>query len=380
MGGLPEACKHIAVYVGTILILSSYIFRIAGDLDSDFNHPNFGSPNNTLTSPCLATRRKRWRHLLFVKDNQPNPGLWAVPFSFSKLRVTGKPFLVHANVLAASIALDGDLIYMPTTSENSQELLWVDRVGKILGALGSPKDDMRDPVISPNGQQVAVGSGGDRYGIWVMDSTRNTATSLAGGIFGAAFPAWLLNGKSMAVVCWFSEKSESSVCAAPADGSGKFEPILTVDKDLGLSVSPDQKSILFAKRNKAGNFEIWRTVFQKDATPEPFLATQFNELAPRISPDGHYVAYQSDESGRYEVYVRPYPAGDGRCMISTNGGTTPKWSAKGDELFYLQNDTLQDIFAVYAAAHSLLASNDDRTFLKPWHCAFQCSPMKALPP
>ena len=113
-----------------------------------------------------------------------------------------------------------------------------------------------------------------------------------------------------------------------------------VGSSIGFSVSPDQKSILFAKRNENSTFEIWRAVFQKDAKPEAFLATQFNELAPRISPDGHYVAYQSDESGRYEVYVRPYPAGDGRWMISTNGGTTPKWSAKGDELFYLQNDSL----------------------------------------
>jgi Tol biopolymer transport system component len=109
---------------------------------------------------------------------------------------------------------------------------------------------------------------------------------------------------------------------------------------MGFSVSPDQKSILFAKRNENDTFEIWRAGFQKNAKPEPFLVTHFNELAPRISPDGRYVAYQSDETGRYEVYVRPYPAGEGRWMISTNGGTTPKWSPKGNELFYLQGDAL----------------------------------------
>jgi eukaryotic-like serine/threonine-protein kinase len=282
-------------------------------------------------------------HLLFVKHNQPNPGLWAVPFSFSKLRVMGKPFLVHANADAPSVSSNGDLVYMSTTSGGSQELSWVDRTGKILGAVGSPKDDMRDPVISPDGKQVALSSGGDKFGIWVMDSTRNTATSLTGGIYWAALPGWLASSKTIAFVCLFSENSEESLCTASADGSGKTQPILTVASSYGFSVSPDQKSILFAKRSEAGTFEIWRAVFQKDARPEPFLATQFNELAPQISPDGRYVAYQSDESGRYEVYVRPYPAGDGRWMISTNGGTTPKWSARGDELFYLQNDTLMAV-------------------------------------
>jgi serine/threonine protein kinase len=281
-------------------------------------------------------------HLLFVKGNQPNPGLWAVPFSFSKLHVTGKPFLVHTRADIPSVSSNGDLVYISTTSEE-QELSWVDRTGKVLGAFGSPKDDMRDPVISPDGKQIAVGSVGDRYGVWVMDSIRNTATSLAGDVNGSAFPGWLNSGNSMAFVCWPSENSEANVCTASADGSGKVRPILTVGSSIGFSVSPDQKSILFAKRNENSTFEIWRAVFQKDAKPEPFLATQFNELGPRISPDGHYVAYQSDESGRYEVYVRPYPAGDGRWMISTNGGTTPKWSAKGDELFYLQNDTLMAV-------------------------------------
>jgi len=279
-------------------------------------------------------------HLLFVKGNQPNPGLWAVPFSFSKLRVTGKPFLVHANADDPSVSANGDLVYMSSTSDGSQELSWIDRTGKILGVFGSPKDNMRDPTISPDGKQVALSSGRDKFGIWVMDSTRKTATSLTGGIYWAAFPSWLANSKSVAFACLFSENSEENLCSVSADGSDKAQSILRLGADVGLSVSPDQKSILFSRRNQAGTFEIWRAAFHKDAKSEPFLATQFNELAPQISPDGRYVAYQSDESGRYEVYVRPYPTGEGRWMISSNGGTTPKWSPKGDELFYLQGDTL----------------------------------------
>ena len=120
-------------------------------------------------------------------------------------------------------------------------------------------------------------------------------------------------------------------------------------------------SILFAKRNDSGNFDIWRAELKRAAKPEPFVATQFNESAHRISPTGNYVAYQSDESGSYQIYVRPFPSGEGRWMISTNAGTTAKWSPKGDELFYLQRDTLMavpvQVFPVFkpGAPHALFS-------------------------
>jgi dipeptidyl aminopeptidase/acylaminoacyl peptidase len=110
-----------------------------------------------------------------------------------------------------------------------------------------------------------------------------------------------------------------------------------------ISLSPDGKSLVFAYRKKQGDSDIWYSSLEKDAQPRPLLTTSFNEAAPRVSPDGHYLAYQSDETGRYEVYVRPYPTGDVRWMISSNGGTNPKWGAKDSEIFYLQDDTLMAV-------------------------------------
>jgi hypothetical protein len=161
--------------------------------------------------------------------------------------------------------------------------------------------------------------------------------------YAAGFPEWLAGGKSPGFNCVFSKDSDGSFCVASADGTGKTAQLLPVGSAVGFSVSPDQKSMLFAKENSARNFDIWRAVLETGAHPEPFLSTPFNELGPQISPAGKYVAYQSDESGNYQVYVRPFPTGEGRWMISTNGGATPKWSPKGDELFYLQGDTLDGL-------------------------------------
>ena len=288
---------------------------------------------------------ERTGHLLFFVVSQPNPGVWAVPFSFSNLKTTDKPFLVRANAVAPSVSSHGDLVYLSNILERSQELRWVDRSGNPLGTFGTPKNDMRDPVISPDGTKVALESAGAKWEIWVQDSIRNTATHLAGTLYGVGFPEWLDHGKSIAFGCQISLTSEANVCVSPADGSGQPQSVLNFGPGVGASFSPDQRTILFAKENEGRNFDIWSAPFQTGAKPEPFIATQFNELAPRISPDGRYVAYQSDESGRYEIYVRPFPTGEGRWTVSTNGGTTPKWSSRGDELFYLQSDMLMAVSA-----------------------------------
>ena len=155
-----------------------------------------------------------------------------------------------------------------------------------MGDFGAPKNDMRDPVISPDGTKVALDSAGAKWEIWVQDSIRNTATHLAGTLYGVGFPEWLDHGKSIAFGCQVSATSEANVCVSPADGSGQPQSVLNFGPGVGAAFSPDQRTILFAKENEGGNFDIWSARFQIGAKPEPFIATQFNELAPRISPDG----------------------------------------------------------------------------------------------
>ena len=280
-------------------------------------------------------------HLLFVM-NAPDPGVWAVPFSFSKLKTIGKPLLVRSNVRDLSVTSTGDLVYSTIPADNLQDLAWIDRSGKILSTFASRKDGIRRPEINPDGRQIAFESAGARWEIWVADSVRNTAIRLAGDFYSGWVPQWLAGGKSLWFDCQRSQSSDPGFCIGSADGNGTTQQILPRGPASSFSV-PDQKPILIAKRNGSGNIDIWRVDLRGRTEPEPFLATQFNELEPRISPAGNYFAYQSDENGSYQIYVRPFPTGEGRWMISTNGGTMPKWSPRGDELFYLEGGTLMAV-------------------------------------
>jgi Tol biopolymer transport system component len=114
---------------------------------------------------------------------------------------------------------------------------------------------------------------------------------------------------------------------------------------LYLTLSPDNSTALYSAREafRSHNIFIWSVSLRAGAKPEPFQVTPAIQLSPQFSPDGHFVAYQSDESGRFEVYVRPFPPGDAKWTISTNGGTAPKWNSSGHELFFVEGEKLMAV-------------------------------------
>jgi len=125
-----------------------------------------------------------------------------------------------------------------------------------------------------------------------------------------------------------------------ADGSGSPEALTTFKEfanNLG-SWSPDGQVLAFEEVSSATRRDIW-VLHLSDRKPQPFLHTQFNETAPQFSPDGHWLAYASDESGRYEIYVQPFPGPGGKWQISTEGGTEPRWAHNG-EIFYRSGDKM----------------------------------------
>jgi dipeptidyl aminopeptidase/acylaminoacyl peptidase len=126
----------------------------------------------------------------------------------------------------------------------------------------------------------------------------------------------------------------SNLFAQAADGSGSAErltrgPFISV----ASSWSPDGQTIAYMQPNPESGLDIW-TVGVADPKPRPFLKTKYNETSPEFSPDGHWLAYASDESGRFEIYVQPFPGPGGKWQISTGGGTEPAWNPAGRELFY----------------------------------------------
>ncbi len=275
-------------------------------------------------------------HIVFQQDF-PNRGIWAAPFSLSSLSLTGDPFLVVPDGIYPSVSADGTLVYVSGTRSVGDRLAWVDRQGNLLETFGQPHDQMRAPAISPDGRKVAVmGQEKGNRDIWVHDATRDTRTRLTLAPAGEYDPVWSPSGDRIAFV------AEGGIFVKAADGSGEAEPLVTEEgprRVMEPSWSRDGKYLAYTT-----NRDVWYLPLDAaENTREPvaFLTTAgIREGAARFSPDGRYLAYASEESGRPEVYVKPFPEGDDRWQVSVHGGAHPQWSGRGDEIFYLEENTL----------------------------------------
>lgn len=279
--------------------------------------------------------------------------LLAVPFDLSSLQVGGSPVPVQQGVvttLATSggaeydVADSGLLVYVPGNTRPPQRtLVWVDRQG-IGKELPAPANSYVTPRISPDGKLLAVQifSAGSED-LWIYDFGRNTLMRLTfgGGGGGSAAPLWTPDGRK---VLYRSRVPTLSFRLKPADGSGPEETLFGKElEDPGatpLAVSPDGKTLLFDRRNLTGAVGIYAISLDGSGRVQPFLQSAFSQMLAQFSPDGHWVVYQSNESGRDEIYVQPYPRPGGKWLISTEGGLYPVWGHNGREIFYRSGDKM----------------------------------------
>jgi serine/threonine protein kinase len=219
-----------------------------------------------------------------------------------------------------------------------RQLIWFDRSGRDAGAFGAPDENyLVTPELSPDGKRAAVTRGFVGSGdVWMQEGTRSTRFT-----FDPAddrYPIWSPDGER--VVFTSTRNGTWDLYRKQANGSGDEEVLLrSAEAKRPNSWSPDGRFILYT-RNTRDMMVLPMTDSQKsgDRKPFPFLATPFNEQQGAFSPDGKWVAYQSNESGRNEVYVRPFPGPGGQWHVSTGGGTSPRWRADGKELYYLAPD------------------------------------------
>ena len=277
-------------------------------------------------------------HLVFVRAGT----LMAVPFSLERLETTGAPAPVAENVMqsgqgAAEFSLSpfGSLVYVPGGKRSNGTVpVWVDRKGVAGQPLsGFPANLYSWPQISLDGQRLTVNNGGAAGGdIWIYDIPRATLTRLTFDTKSNS-PRWSPDGRWIAYSAIGPEGS-ANLFRRLADGSGSEER-LTKSKNAQQpsSWSPDGKLLAFQENHPSTGWDIWVLPLEGDRKPQPFLQTPFSELMPVFSPDGRWIAYVSDESGREEVYARPYPGPGEKRQISTEGGREPVWARNG-ELFY----------------------------------------------
>ena len=284
-------------------------------------------------------------HLVYGRGGR----LMAVPFDRQRLEVTGAAVPVVEGVLQSvstgavqySVSATGSLVYVPGGVQIAQSrLVWVSRNGTEQ-PLAAPAHVYVFPQLSPDGRQVAVTIQELESRVWTYNFSRDTMTrsTFEGDVNVGSVPT--PDGKRIAFGSF--KRPPLNLFWQLADGSGGLEQLTTSeDAQIPCSWSPDGKLLAFVQFNPTAGWEIW-VLRMSDRKAQPFLRTPFNENAPRFSPDGRWLAYISDESGNFEVYVQPYPGPGGKWQISTDGGNEPVWNRNGRELFYRSGDKMMAV-------------------------------------
>jgi eukaryotic-like serine/threonine-protein kinase len=284
----------------------------------------------TLVNGAASAQVLPTGHLVYLHDG----ALYAIPFNERTLNFTPSPVLLVEDVLGTgggqfAISDNGTLVYQPTPKTSLRSLVWVDRQGREQ-PIAVPPADYLDPRISPDGMRLAVSSGAD---VWVMTLASQALTRLTFTKTPEFNPVWTPDSRH--VLFDSRETGTTQIVRKAADGSGSLE---VVESTGGYpeAISPDGK--LFIYHTTSALPVAMLRPFGAGASSKPLVDTKapVRVYNAEISPDGHRVAYQSDESGRFEIFVHPFPALEtGRWQISTNGGAYPLWARNGRELIFI---------------------------------------------
>jgi Tol biopolymer transport system component len=275
-----------------------------------------------------------------------NVGVWALPFSLAKRAVTGEPFLVAAEADVPSVSDDGTLAYVRGSASRVTRMFWVDRSGKSIAPIGPAQDQWPFPDLSPDGRYVAiVAKENETTDVWIHDAERGTRTRLSAVNVPYSIESWSPDGAS--VLYCEGTNVPLTMKIKNVDGSGDAR---TLHTGYAGSYSTDGRYVLFGDTDKATNsLNLWYIDTKGDATPKSLLNAPADETWPRLSPDGRYYAYVSDESGDYEIYLKRFPEGEGRWQVTVGGGSWPKWNKRGDKIYYARGDSIMEVDVAYGS-------------------------------
>ena len=294
-------------------------------------------------------------YLLFVRQGT----LLAQSFDASKLQLAGEPFPIAERVVddtgnglgAFSVSDNGVLTYRTGgTNSADVQMNWFDRQGKQIEPVATLAA-YQGVELSPDGARVAAhrhdGEGGD---IWLLERTRGITSRFT---FDASqdnsSPVWSPDGSR--IVFSSLRGGSQGLYQKLSNGAGNEELLLRSSVVVPTSWSPDGRFIVYWLGEQQTRGDLWVLPLTGDRKPFPFVQTPFAEAGGQISPDGRWIAYHSDETGRNEVYVRPFPSGAGKWQISTDGGRWPRWRRDGKELFYMWSTFPLKLFAVDVKAN-----------------------------
>jgi serine/threonine-protein kinase len=276
-------------------------------------------------------------HIVFAHSG----AIHAIRFDLDRLETIGGAYSLLDRLAEARaepavyfrVSDDGSLYFVP--GRNDHFLVRTDRAGRA-SPLTERRAGYRGPAASPDGRRVAVIIDPPDEGqsdIWILDLDRGAFTRLTSTRHNLS-PQWMADGER---VIWSAGPGMRNLMWRAADGRDPATVLLARPRmQYPRAVSPDGRLVVFVELASPSNFDLWAYGLPGGGEAFPLVESPFNEMAADVSPNGRWLAYASDESGRPEVYVRGFPEGSRRWTISTQGGAGPRWSRDGKELFYLE--------------------------------------------
>jgi eukaryotic-like serine/threonine-protein kinase len=280
--------------------------------------------------------------LLFLRGNT----LAAQPFDASRRAPGGEAQSIAGTDDIATSMKSGPVFSASSTllvyqrdEPRLRRLMWFDRTGRVIGTAGMAADD-EGFALSPDGRRVAVArrdARNDTSSIWLMDVNPERTSRLTPGQGQDAFPIWSPDGSRVA----FSSRRDDSDDVYTIVANGAKEQLLfrSPESKRLSDWSRDGRFVIYTARSPKTGTDLWALQSGEDHKPQPIDQSPANESQGVLSPDDRWIAYVSDESGSDEVYVRSFPASEGRWQISTGGGTQPRWRSDGRELYFISAES-----------------------------------------
>jgi serine/threonine protein kinase/Tol biopolymer transport system component len=279
--------------------------------------------------------------ILFIRDDV----LYAQRFD-AQLQMEGEPVRLATGVAVhpfggagVSASAMGSIAYRSVSGYQERQLIWFDRAGRQVGVVGKPDAaGLANPSLSPDGRRVVVNRSIDgNSDLWIIDVDRGVPRRFTATPTPDVGGSWFADGRSI-LFSGIAAKG-FGLYAKPVDTDGAALPLrgLTFQQSIAMDASRDGH-VLY-RTNPRDNWDIWSVSLRGESSPTPVVESPFDERSGQFSPDGRWIAYESNESGQYEIYVRPFNTPGASRLVSTAGGSQPRWRSDGSELFYLTPDS-----------------------------------------
>ena len=285
-------------------------------------------------------------HVLFGRGGPAATTLVAQKFDSRTLALVGNPFRIAETIssgldpasAALSVSAAGPIAYRSDSGARRQ-LVWFDRSGTLISRLGNADAITLNPALSPDGRYVALRrSLGENTDIWLVDTKTGLPSRLTASAGLHNFPVWSPDSRYVTFTANPHRTGVNDFYRKAIDGTGSEDLVLATQQNKGLSDwSADGRFLLYRIVNPETGNDIW-AVSLADRQEWPVVQTTFDERDGQFSPDGRWIAYQSNETGSFEIWLRSFPNPGTRIRISNNGGTQVRWRRDGRELFYIAPD------------------------------------------